>query len=181
MTSIGQKSYVTVEWIVESQYKAEHENLSAEAIEKSKTSSLEAVLRSHMVKVFFPDGTTTEAYMSRENLLLGAREGDTVVFVRREDFLAARGYNSQLTEDRWAHMDFGIRLQHMGLHQVRIGNAIRLSRTSQSQRHSLEKARSNRMASFLTECLRLSQGQFYGTFVNDVAEWHGSPVPDLSP
>lgn len=168
-------SFVTIEWVHESQPAASAGNPIAVAGNFGA-----ALVNTVLLELTFPDGTTIHYQASRRNAFGNLRAGPGILLANKNDLVAVQGYNSNLETWGWEDDDILVRLQYaLRLRRVQTGAALHL--THGDDRRVLHKAggRSDQL-NFLKCCRNYDQGLILGTYGADVA-WAAGKIAETIP
>jgi len=170
--SLGEQSFVTIEWVHESRPPASAGNPITLA------GGLGARLVNTAILEFtFPDGNTIHYQASRRNAFGNMRAGPGILLARKQDLLKVQGYNSNLETWGWEDDDILIRLQHvLALGRVQTGAALHLTHGDERRTLHGPGSRSDQL-NFLKCCRNYNNGQFLGTYDSDVA-WAAGKVTE---
>ncbi len=170
--ALDDRSFVTIEWVQESQPAASAGNPLAVA-----GSFGAALVNTVILELTFPDGTTIHYQASRRNAFGNLRANPGMLLAKKHDLVAVQGYNSNLETWGWEDDDMLVRLQYaLRLRRVQTGAALHL--THGDDRRVLHKAggRSDQL-NFLKCCRNYDQGLILGTYGADVA-WAAGKVTE---
>ena len=170
--SLDDRSFVTIEWVHESQPAPSAGNPLAVAGNFGA-----ALVNTVILEFTFPDGTTIHYQASRRNAFGNLRAGPGILLAKKHDLLEVQGYNSNLETWGWEDDDILVRLQYaLRLRRVQAGSALHL--THGDDRRVLHKAggRSDQL-NFLKCCRNYDQGLILGTYGADVA-WAAGKVSE---
>lgn len=158
--ALAPSSFLTVADVAETAESAE----GAGSYLKSTTARRELMLA---------DGRRIEIVTSRISFPSRSRKGQGLLFLRREDFLAVGGMNSDLTGWGWEDNDVAARLQMaLNLEPLEAGHALHLSHADDKRyfRDGLSRADNDEL-NFLACLARYERGLIYGTLDADVRYW----------
>ena len=170
--SLDDQSFVTIEWVHESQPASSAGNPIAVAGNFGAT-----LVNTVILELTFPDGTTIHYQASRRNAFGNLRAGPGILLTKKNDLVSVQGYNSNLETWGWEDDDILVRLQYaLRLRRVQTGAALHL--THGDDRRTLHKpgGRSDQL-NFLKCCRNYDQGLILGTYDADVA-WAAGQVTE---
>jgi N-terminal domain of galactosyltransferase len=170
--SMENQSFVTIEWVHESQPARSPGNALAVA-----GSVGAALVNTAILEFTFPDGTTIHYQASRRNAVGNMRAGPGILLARKHDLLEIQGYNSNLETWGWEDDDILVRLQYaLRLRRVQRGAALHLTHGDDRRALHGSGGRSDRL-NFLKCCRNYSSGLLLGTYCSDVA-WAADKITE---
>lgn len=174
-TSIGDQSFVTIEWVHESQPAA-----SAGNPLRIAGSVGAALVNTAILEFTFPDGSTIHYQASRRDGFGKMRAGPGILLANKHDLLEVQGYNSNLESWGWEDDDILVRLQYArGLRRVQRGAALHLTHGNERRAFRGRDDWSDQL-NFLKCCRNYNKGLFLGTYCSDVA-WASTNVSETIP
>jgi glycosyltransferase involved in cell wall biosynthesis len=120
----------------------------------------------HFIKLTMGNGRSIMLETSNLDYLQGTRSAPGIVLMRKRDFLAVNGMNSDLTDWGWEDLDLLVRLQlHLSMPERTAGSGIHLT-------HPAPGAQTLSDSTNFMRCVaNYKAGYFFGTFDDDINQF----------